>query len=210
MAREVTIEQLRRMPFYRRWRIDQARAFRSSPEHWRIDRQQQVNSALTRMALGSLEYADPLAKFTPQTRAELEKLPLAPAMVARRVMTRHLRSDEVVAAVVRHTNIAHADICTKSRHPAVVLARELCGLMLRKHLNLSYPTIAQILARDSHSFIIQGERRVRGKIERADNAPEPLTGTVAQLAERIDESIEHAIASLRTVNRPYFPAVRGE
>lgn len=208
MAREMTPDMLRRLPFYRRWRIDQARAFRAAPDRWRVERQQQENEARSRMAGASLDEVDPLAKFQPATRAVLETLPLAPHVTARKVIERHLRSDEVIAAVLRHTGVTHADLCGSSRHPLIVLSRQLLCLMLRKHLGLSYPTIAAVMGKKSHGTTIDAYRRCESRIADGVMAPAPLNCTVAALAEQIDATLGNVAASLVTVRRPYFPAAR--
>lgn len=55
-------------------------------------------------------------------------------------------------------------IYTRNRKRHVAFARQVLMYLLREHLKLSYPQIAQFLGMDDHTTILYGHRKVREQL----------------------------------------------
>jgi len=71
----------------------------------------------------------------------------------------------VVSEVCRELGVSHEDFCGRGRHKRVVLARSVCAFLGRSLTTLSYPEMARIMGRPTHSTLIMACARVRERLD---------------------------------------------
>lgn len=70
-------------------------------------------------------------------------------------------ASEILSAVVRCSQLSLDDICGPDRHRSVVCAREVASFLMHHRTSLSYPEVAQLLCRPSHSTVVSASSRLR-------------------------------------------------
>lgn len=80
-------------------------------------------------------------------------------------LKRPIRFDAIVAVVCGALGVLVSDLGAPSRHPKVVLAREMVTHLGRQHTTLSYPEIARAIGRPNHSTVITSHQRLKWKLE---------------------------------------------
>lgn len=70
----------------------------------------------------------------------------------------------IASTVCEAVRVDLTDLFGRGRHPSTVLARELCGYLLRRHTDRSFPEIATLLGRPNHSTICTACRRVEARV----------------------------------------------
>lgn len=97
-----------------------------------------------------------------------------------------LTVQNVVAVVCRTLVVSEAELCGRSKHADVVLARTLIALLARRHTHASFPEIAAAIGRDNHSTVVTAHNRAKEIL--ADTWPGPrhegmTIGQIASLCE---------------------------
>ncbi len=77
--------------------------------------------------------------------------------------TRYARA--IVCATMIELGVSFDDLSGPSRTPTFVLAREIISYLARKHTDVSYPTIARLMGKTTHSSIIFMERRMEKHLD---------------------------------------------
>lgn len=76
----------------------------------------------------------------------------------------------VISEVCRELGVSPEDFSGRGRHKRVVLARSMCAFLGRSLTTLSYPEMARLMGRPTHSTLIMACARVR---ERLDDGKDP-------------------------------------
>jgi len=71
----------------------------------------------------------------------------------------------MISEICRELGVAHEDFCGRGRHKRVVLARSMCAFLGRSLTTLSYPEMARMMGRPTHSTLIMACARVRDRLD---------------------------------------------
>lgn len=80
-------------------------------------------------------------------------------------LTRPTRMESVIAATCAEMDIDPLELGFATRHPKVVLAREIATFIARECTRLSYPEIARAIGRPNHSTVITAFGRIAERMK---------------------------------------------
>lgn len=109
-----------------------------------------------------------------------------------RVARRAIRFDEIVNAVVEQTGVPRAQVLGSGRQQHAVIARSLVVHLARTLTTLSYPEIAAVMGRNTHSTIITAAQRIEKQIAAGHVVTLPLTMerlALADLTQRLKDAV---------------------
>ncbi|MEN0020391.1 MAG: DnaA/Hda family protein [Planctomycetota bacterium] len=108
---------------------------------------------------------------------------------------RPVRGDAVLAEVCRVLRVDVSEVLGKGRHKRIVLARRLTTHLCREMTSMSFPEIAKLLCRPSHSTVVTANKAIQKQLEldeRVAISPDLDGVTVPELAAELRQTIASA------------------
>lgn len=108
---------------------------------------------------------------------------------------RMVRLETVVERVCRTLRVERSELMGRGRHPRVVLARRLVAVLGREMTTASFPEIARVLGRPSHSTVFSAHRRIVRDIDSgaaAQGCADLGSMTVRELRDLVAASVRKA------------------
>jgi len=75
----------------------------------------------------------------------------------------------IEAAVTVALNVRPESLASPTRSPEVVLARQVIAYLCREHTTLSFPEIARMMGKSTHTSVWDADRRLRRRIAGREN-----------------------------------------
>ncbi|MCE9591607.1 MAG: chromosomal replication initiator protein DnaA [Planctomycetes bacterium] len=111
---------------------------------------------------------------------------------APRVARRAIRFEQIVEIVAGYTGVPRVQVLGNGRQQHVVVARSLVIHLARTMTTLSYPEIASVMGRTTHSTVITAAQRIEKQIAKGHVVTVPATMervSVGELAQRLRDAV---------------------